>query len=80
MSGVTRAWRDPRTPAFAHADIRSLPQWGRGEARIKPMIITLQTADTTITRDTWKAGMIREHNDLGGPTSTIWQGRYFLCC
>ena len=32
MSGVTRAWRDPRTPAFAHADIRSLPQWGRGEA------------------------------------------------
>ena len=59
-----------RAPAFAHANIRSLPQWGHGEAQIKRMIITLRTGETTITRDTWKAGMIREHNELGGPTST----------
>jgi hypothetical protein len=26
--------------------------------------------ETTMTRDTWKAGMIRERNELGGPTST----------
>jgi hypothetical protein len=30
-----------------------------------------------MTRDTWKAGMIREHNELGGPTSTNLSGTLF---